>query len=152
MTEDKMTTEQFNPLAILPIALGALVVGALFMPWISFFVTASGLDLIRAGVELEIQNSWMIAIPAAIGIVTIIVSVTRAEPLLYGIPAIGVLGVMAYKLLALGKEMGASLSDVGDIIEISSELFKVGVFSTIVSLLGLFIVSIAYRRALKASV
>lgn len=150
MTEDTLTKVQFNPLAILPIALGALVVGALFMPWISFFVTASGLDLIRAGVEMEIQNSWIIAIPAGIGVVTIIVSVMRAEPLLYGIPAIGVLVVMAYKLLSLGTEMGANVSDVGNIFEFFTDLFKVGVFSTVVGLLSLFIVSLACRKALTA--
>ena len=151
MSEDKQFTSQFNPLTILPIALGALVVGALFMPWISFFATISGLDLIRAGGEMEIQNSWMIAIPAVIGIVAIVVSALRADPLLYGIPAIGVLVVVIYKLLAIGKEMGAKLTDVGDILELFTELFKVGVLATVAGLLALFIVSLACRKALKAT-
>jgi len=149
MSEEKQTTAQFNPLAILPIALGALVVGALFMPWISFFATVSGLDLIRVGGEMEIQNTWMIAIPAVIGVCTIIISATRSEPLLYGIPALGVLVAVVYKLLSIGKEMGAKLSDVGDIIELFTELFKIGVLSTVGGLLALFIVSFACRKALK---
>ena len=97
------TSAQFNPLSTIPIALGALVVGALFMPWVSFLGTISGLDLIRAGSELEIQNSWMIAIPAVIGVLAIVISALRAEPLVYGLPAIGVLVVVIYKLLSLGK-------------------------------------------------
>lgn len=151
MSEEKQITSQFNPLAILPIALGALVVGALFMPWISFFETISGLDLIRAGGEMEIQNSWMIAMPAAIGIVAIIVSAIKAEPLIYGIPAIGVLFYVVYKLLSIGKEMGAELSDAGDIAELFTDLFKVGVLSTVGGLLALFIVSLACRKALKST-
>ena len=141
MSEDKQTTAQFNPLAILPIAIGALVVGALFMPWISFFATISGLDLIKAGGEMEIQNSWMIAIPAVVGVLAIIISATRAEPLIYGIPAIGVLLFVLYKLFSIGKEMGAELT----------ELFKVGVLCTVGGLLALFIVSLACRKALKAT-
>lgn len=148
MTDDGQTTVQFNPITILPIALGALLVGALFMPWVSFFMTVSGLDLIRAGGELEIHNSWMLAIPAVIGLVAIIVSAARAEPLAYGIPALGVLVLVVYKLLSIGKEMGATFRDVGDILELFVELFKVGVFSTVAGLLALFIVSLTCRNAL----
>jgi len=150
MSEDKQTTAQFNPLAILPIAIGALVVGALFMPWISSFATISGLDLIKAEGEI-IQNSWMIAIPAVVGVLAIIISATRAEPLIYGIPAIGVLLFVLYKLLSKGKEMGAELTDIGDILELFTESFKVGVLCTVGGLLALFIVSLASRKALKAT-
>lgn len=153
MSEDKQTTAQFNPIAILPIAIGALVIGALFMPWVSILATISisGLDLIRAGGEMEIQNSWMIAIPAVIGVLAIIVSAIRADPLIYGIPAIGVLITLVYKLLAIGKEMGAKLGDIGDILELFTELFKIGVLSTVGGLLALFIISLACRKALKAT-
>ena len=151
MSENTQETAQFNPLAILPMALGALVVAAFFMPWISVFMTWSGLDLIRAGGDMDMENSWTIAIPAVIGIVAIIVSALRADPLFYGIPAIGVLVVVIYRLLSFGNEMGAELSDSGEILEVFLEVGRVGVYTTVAGLLALFIVSLACRKSLKVS-